>query len=412
LAKRHLQNGTLVLYDVSSSYMEGSCCPLAKRGYSRDGKKGTLQIVYGLLCASDGCPVAIEVFEGNTGDPTTLAPQIDKLKQRFGLSHVVLVGDRGMITEARISEDIKSAGLDWITALRAPAIKELLNSGTIQLTLFDTRDMAAITSPDFPGERLVVCRNPDLAAERTRKREELLAATETDLAAIKARVARKRNPLRGTAEIALAVGAVFNTHKMKKHFDLTITDDAFSYARKTAEIAAEAATDGLYVVRTSLPEVVLDDAATVRSYKSLSRVERAFRCVKTVDLQVRPVYHWLEGRVRAHVLLCMLAYYLEWHMRQCLAPMLFDDTDKEAAEALRSSVVAPAQRSKAAVSKQTTGVTPDGLPVHSFRTLLADLATLARNTVITAINPNYPLTVVTRPTPVQQKAFDLLGLAV
>jgi hypothetical protein len=288
----------------------------------------------------------------------------------------------------------------------------LLNSGTIQLTLFDTRDMAAITSPDFPGERLVVCRNPDLAAERTRKREELLAATETDLAAIKARVARKRNPLRGTAEIALAVGAVFNTHKMKKHFDLTITDDAFSYARKTAEIAAEAATDGLYVVRTSLPEVVLDDAATVRSYKSLSRVERAFRCVKTVDLQVRPVYHWLEGRVRAHVLLCMLAYYLEWHMRQCLAPMLFDDTDKEAAEALRSSVVAPAQRSKAAVSKQTTGVTPDGLPVHSFRTLLADLATLARNTVITAINPNYPLTVVTRPTPVQQKAFDLLGLAV
>jgi transposase len=412
LAKRHLQNGTLVLYDVSSSYMEGSCCPLAKRGYSRDGKKGTLQIVYGLLCASDGCPVAIEVFEGNTGDPTTLAPQIDKLKQRFGLSHVVLVGDRGMITEARISEDIKSAGLDWITALRAPAIKELLNSGTIQLTLFDTRDMAAITSPDFPGERLVVCRNPDLAAERTRKREELLAATETDLAAIKARVARKRNPLRGTAEIALAVGAVFNTHKMKKHFDLTITDDAFSYVRKTAEIAAEAATDGLYVVRTSLPEVVLDDAATVRSYKSLSRVERAFRCVKTVDLQVRPVYHWLEGRVRAHVLLCMLAYYLEWHMRQCLAPMLFDDTDKEAAEALRSSVVAPAQRSKAAVSKQTTGVTPDGLPVHSFRTLLADLATLARNTVITAINPNYPLTVVTRPTPVQQKAFDLLGLAV
>jgi transposase len=352
------------------------------------------------------------VFEGNTGDPTTLAPQIDKLKQRFGLSHVVLVGDRGMITEARINADIKIAGLDWITALRAPAIKELLNSGTIQLTLFDTRDMASITSPDYPGERLVVCRNPDLAAERSRKRKELLAATETDLAAIKARVARKRNPLRGTAEIALAVGEVFNTHKMKKHFALTITDDAFSYARKTAESAAEAATDGLYVVRTSLPEVVLDDAAIVRSYKSLSRVERAFRCVKTVDLQVRPVYHWLEGRVRAHVFLCMLAYYLEWHMRQCLAPMLFDDTDKDEAEVLHSSVVAPAQRSKAAVRKQTTGVTPDGLPVHSFRTLLADLATLARNTVITAINPNYPLTVVTRPTPVQQKAFDLLGLAV
>jgi hypothetical protein len=412
LAKRHLQNGTLVLYDVSSSYMEGRCCPLAKRGYSRDGKKGTLQIVYGLLCAPDGCPVAIEVFDGNTGDPTTLAPQIDKLKQRFGLSHVVLVGDRGMITEARITEDVKAAGLDWITALRGPAIKDLLNSGALQLTLFDTRDMASITSPDFPDERLVVCRNPDLAAERGRKRDELLAATEKDLAVIKARVGRKRDPLRGTAEIALAVGAVLNTHKMKKHFDLTITDDAFSFARKTAEIAAEAATDGLYVVRTSLAEATLSDADTVRSYKSLALVERAFRCIKTVDLNVRPVYHRLEGRVRAHVFLCMLAYYLEWHMRQCLAPMLFDDTDKDEAEALRSSVVAQAQRSKAAVKKQTTGVTPDGLPVHSFRTLLADLATMARNTIVTAINPNYPLTVVTRPTPVQQKAFDLLGVAV
>jgi len=411
LAGRHLQNGTLVLYDVSSSYMEGRCCPLAKRGYSRDGKKGTLQIVYGLLCAPEGCPVAIEVFEGNTGDPTTLAPQIDKLKQRFGLEYVVLVGDRGMITEARISADIKSAGLDWITALRALAIKELLDSGVIQLTLFDQRDMASIPSPDFPGERLVVCRNPDLAAERARKRDELLTATEKDLAPIKARVERKRNPLRGTAEIALAVGEVFNTHKMKKHFDLTITDDAFSYTRKTAEIAAEAATDGLYVVRTSLPEATLGDADTVLSYKSLARVERAFRCIKTVDLNVRPVYHWLEGRVRTHVFLCMLAYYLEWHMRQRLAPMLCDDTDKDEAEARRSSVVAQAQRSKAAVRKQTTGMTPDGLPVHSFRTLLADLATLARNTIITAINPNYPLTVVIRPTPMQQKAFDLLGLA-
>jgi len=411
LAGRHLQNGTLVLYDVSSSYLEGRCCPLAKRRYSRDGKKGTLQIVYGLLCAPDGCPVAIEVFEGNTGDPTTLAPQIDKLKQRFGLEYVVLVGDRGMITEARISADIKSAGLDWITALRALAIKELLDSGVIQLTLFDQRDMASIPSPDFPGERLVVCRNPDLAAERARKREELLTATEKDLAPIKARVERKRNPLRGTAEIALAVGEVFNTHKMKKHFDLSITDDAFSYTRKTAEIAAEAATDGLYVVRTSLPEATLGDADTVLSYKSLARVERAFRCIKTVDLNVRPVYHWLEGRVRTQVFLCMVAYYLEWHMRQRLAPMLCDDTDKDEAEARRSSVVAQAQRSKAAVRKQTTGMTPDGLPVHSFRTLLADLATVARNTIITAINPNYPLTVVTRPTPMQQKAFDLLGLA-
>ena len=272
--------------------------------------------------------------------------------------------------------------------------------------------MASITAPDFPGERLVVCRNADLAAERARKRDDLLSATEKDLARIKTAVERTRNPLRGAAEIGLAVGAVLNTYKMKKHFDLAITEDAFSFARKTAEIAAEAATDGLYVVRTSLPEQTLDDAQTVRSYKSLARVERAFRCIKTVDLQVRPVYHWLEGRVRAHVFLCMLAYYLEWHMRQCLAPMLFDDADKDEAEALRCSVVAQAQCSKAAVRKQTTGVTPDGLPVHSFRTLLADLATMARNTITTAINPLYPLTVVTRPTPVQQKAFDLLGLAV
>lgn len=411
LAKRHLTNGTLVLYDVSSSYMEGRCCPLAKRGYSRDGRKGTLQIVYGLLCAPDGCPVAIEVFDGNTADPMTLATQVEKLKQRFHLGHVVLVGDRGMITQARITDDIKSAGLDWITALRAPAIKGLLGSGALQLSLFDQRDMASITAPEFPGERLVVCRNPDLAAERARKREDLLAATERDLARIKAATARRRDPLRGATEIALAVGAVINKHKMAKHFDLDITDAAFSFARKTTEIAAEAATDGLYVVRTSLSAEALDDAATVRSYKSLALVERAFRCIKTVDLQVRPVHHWLADRVRAHVFLCMLAYYLEWHMRQRLAPMLFDDTDKAAAEALRQSVVAQAQRSPVAVTKQTTGLTEDGLPVHSFRSLLADLATLARNTITTAITPNYPLTVVTRPTPIQQKAFDLLGAA-
>jgi transposase len=410
LAKRHLTNGTLVLYDVSSSYMEGRCCPLAQRGYSRDGRRGTLQIVYGLLCAPDGCPVAIEVFDGNTADPKTLATQVEKLKRRFHLDHVVLVGDRGMITEARITEDIKSAGLDWITSLRAPAIKALLNSGALQLTLFDQRDMASITSPDFPGERLVVCRNPDLAAERARTREELLAATEKDLARIKAAVERKRDPLRGTAAIALAVGEVLNTYKMKKHFELEIADTAFRFTRKTAEIAAEAATDGLYVVRTSLSEATLGDADTVRSYKSLALVERAFRCIKTVDLHVRPVYHWLADRVRAHVFLCMLAYYLEWHMRRCLAPMLFDDTDKDAAEAQRRSVVAQAQRSTAAVKKQTTGLTADGLPVHSFRSLLVDLATLARNTITTAITPHYPLTVLTRPTPIQQKAFDLLGL--
>ena len=411
LAKRHLKNGTLVLYDVSSSYMEGTHCSLAHRGYSRDGRKGTLQIVYGLLCAPDGCPVAIEVFDGNTGDPKTLASQVEKLKRRFGLDHVVLVGDRGMVTQARLDEDVKTAGLDWITALRAPAIQELVKGGALQLSLFDDRDMASITSPDFPDERLIVCRNADLAAKRAHKRQELLAATERDLARIQAAVARKRNPLRGTADIALAAGAVIEKHKMRKHFDLAFTDTSFSFERETAEIAAEAATDGIYIVRTSLTEEVLGDAATVRSYKSLSQVERAFRCIKTVDLQVRPVHHWLADRVRAHVFLCMLAYYLEWHMREKLAPLLFDDTDKEAAEAARESVVAPAQRSPAAIRKQTTGRTPDGLPVHSFQTLLADLATLARNTIVTALAPNYPITVVTRPTLVQRRAFELLEVA-
>src|SRR3974390_78727 len=390
--------------------MEGRCCPLPKRGYCRDGKKGTLQIIYGLLCSPDGCPVAIEVFDGNTADPMTLATQVDKLKQRFHLDHVVLVGDRGMITQARITEDITSAGLDWITALRAPAIKALVDSGALQLSLFDQRDMASITAPDFPGERLVVCRNPDLAAERARKREDLLAPRARALARLPAAVVRKRDPLRGTAEIALAVGAVINKHKMSKHFDLDIADAAFSFARKTTQIAAGAAPDGVYVIRTSLPAETFDDATTVRSYKSLALVERAFRCIKTVDLHVRPVYHWLADRVRAHVFLCMLAYYLEWHMRQRLAPMLFDDTDKETAEALRASVVAQAQRSPAAVTKQTTGQTEDGLPVHSFRSLLADLATLVRNTVVTAITPHYPLTVLTRPTPIQHKAFALLGV--
>ena len=351
------------------------------------------------------------MFDGNTADPMTLANQIAKLKQRFRLDHVILVGDRGMITQARITEDIQSAGLDWITALRAPAINALVQSGNLQLSLFDQRDMASITAPDFPGERLVVCRNPDLAAERTRKREDLLAATEQDLARIRAAVARKRDPLRGTAEIALAVGKVINKHKMGKHFELDIADAAFNFARKTAQIAAEAATDGVYVIRTSLPAETLDDVATVRSYKSLALVERAFRCIKTVNLHVRPVYHRLADRVRAHVFLCMLAYYLEWHMRQRLAPMLFDDTDKPAAEALRTSVVAQARRSPAAVAKQSTGLTKHALPVHSFHSLLADLATLARNTIITAITPNYPLTVLTRPTPVQHQAFALLELS-
>ena len=411
LAKDHLAGGTLVLYDVSSSYMEGRCCPLAQYGYNRDGKRGKLQIVYGLLCAADGCPVAIEVFDGSTADPVTLTSQVTKLKERFGLDHVVLVGDRGMITQARIAEDLSTAGLDWITALRAPAIKILRDAGALQMSLFDERDMAAITSPDFPGERLIVCRNQALAAERARRREDLLAATERELARIAAAVARQRQPLRGAAAIGLKVGAVLDRHKMAKHFTLDIADNRFGFSRKTEDIAAEAALDGIYVVRTSLPATVLDDPTTVRSYKSLSLVERAFRCLKSVDLQIRPVYHWLADRVRAHVFLCMLAYYLEWHMRQRLAPMLYHDTEKDVAEAQRASVVAKAERSPAAITKQTTGQTEDGLPVHSFRTLLADLATLTRNTLVTAIDPERSFTLSARPTAVQQKALDLLGRA-
>ena len=410
LARKHLHDGTLVLYDVSSSYVEGRCCELARLGYNRDGKKGKLQIVYGLLCAADGCPVAIEVFEGDTGDPRTLAAQIDKVKKRFALERVALVSDRGMITQARLDAEIAPAGLDWITALRAPAIRTLVEAGALQMSLFDQRDMAAITSPDYPGERLIVCRNPDLARERTRKREDLLAATEADLAVIAAAVRRARNPLRGEAEIALKVGAVVNRHKVAKHFELSIGEASFSFHRKTEAIAAEAALDGIYVVRTNLPKKLLDDAATVGAYKGLARVERAFRSLKTVDIHLRPIFHWTTPRVRAHVLLCMLAYHVEHHIRARLAPMLYDETDHEAAAALRASIVAKAERSEAARRKQTTGLTDDGLPVHSFQSLLADLATYARIQATTALNDKYVFTLHTRPTPIQQRAFELLAV--
>jgi hypothetical protein len=411
LARRHLRGDTLVLYDVSSSYVEGRCCELARRGYNRDGKKGKLQIVYGLLCAPDGCPVAVEVFAGNTGDPATLSAQVTKLKERFGLEHVVLVGDRGLITQARINQDLAPAGLDWITALRAPAIRGLVEGGALQLSLFDERDMAAITSPDYPGERLIVCRNPDLARERARKREDLLRATERDLDRVVRAVTRERRPLRGREAIGLAAGAVLNRHKMAKHFALTIADDGFRFARNTRAITAEAALDGFYVVRTNLQAATLDDAGTVRAYKSLAHVERAFRSLKGIDLRIRPLFHWLEPRVRAHVFLCLLAYHVEWHMRRTLAPMLYEDDDRAGAEALRDSVVRQAQRSPAAVSKQTRGITADGLPVHSFQSLLADLATLTRNTVATPLEGAGELTVYARPTPIQQKAFALLGIA-
>jgi Transposase DDE domain len=410
LARKHLRDGTLVLYDVSSSYLEGRCCELARLGYNRDGRKGKLQIVYGLLCAADGCPVAIEVFEGDTADPRTLATQIDKIKARFELKHVVLVGDRGMITQARLDAEIVPAGLDWITALRAPAIRALTESGALQMSLFDERDIAAITSPDYPGERLIVCRNPDLARERTRKRLDLLAATERDLSEIAAAVSRSRKPLRGQAEIALKVGAVVNRYKMAKHFELDIGEASFAFCRNADAIAAEAALDGIYVVRTNLPKRVLDDAATVGAYKSLAKVERAFRSLKTLDIHLRPIFHWTASRVRAHVMLCMLAYHVEHHMRARLAPMLYDETDHEAAAAMRASIVAKAERSEAAIRKQTTGRTDDGLPVHSFQTLLADLATYCRINATTALNEKYIFTLHTRPTPTQQRAFELLGI--
>jgi hypothetical protein len=412
LARRHLKEGMLVLYDVTSTYLEGHCCPLAQFGYSRDHRGDRPQLVIGLLCAFDGCPVAVEVFEGNTGDPTTVPKQIDKLKQQFNLKRVVLVGDRGMITDARIAQTLRPAGLDWITALRAPAIQQLaVAGGPLQASLFDTRDMAEITSPDFPGERLVVCKNPLLADERARKRRELLAATETDLSRIQKRVRRQKNPLRGAAEIGKAVGAVIGKRKMAKHFETDIKADSFSFTRKAEAIAEEAKLDGIYVVRTSLPAEQADAATTVRSYKSLARVERAFRCMKTVDLELRPVFHWTAPRVRAHVLLCMLAYYLEWHMRRKLAPLLFDDHDRPAAEAQRTSPVAKAQPSPAArrkaASKQTEPLGGVTLPVHSFRTLLSDLATLTRNVVCFG---GRTLSIVTTvPTELQRSALSLMG---
>lgn len=412
LARSHLRNGALVLYDVTSTYLEGRCCSLARHGYSRDSRGDRPQLVIGLLCAADGCPVAVEVFEGNTADPATVASQISKLKQRFRLRHVVLVGDRGMLTSARIEQALRPTGLDWITALRGPAIQQLAQTGTLQFSLFDTRDMAEISSPDYPGERLVVCKNPLLAAERQRKRDELLALTEVDLRKVQARVTRAKNPLRGAGEIGKAVGAVLSKRKMAKHFAQTITDHSFDFARKAEAIAEEARFDGFYVLRTSLSAEQIDTAQTVRAYKSLAQVERAFRCMKTVDLELRPVFHWTAPRVRAHVLLCMLAYYLEWHMRQTLAPMLFDDHDRAAAETGRSSPVAKAKVSKAAYRKASTQRVDVGdgesHPVHSFRTLLADLATLTRNTV--CFDGQKMLTIQSTASLVQRRALSLLGV--
>jgi len=412
LARRHLKNGTLVLYDVSSSYLEGRKCPLAQHGYSRDHRPDRSQIVYGLLCTREGLPVAVEVFDGNAADPTTLAIQIAKLKQRFALERVVLVGDRGMLTSARIREEVEPAGFDWISCLRSDAIQKLASDdGPLQLSLFDERDLAEITAPEqFPGERLIVCRNPWLAQERARKREALLTATERDLARVATRVQAKRNPLRGAAEIGRAVGAVVGKHKVAKHFEIEIGEAQLTYRRKSDGIAHEARLDGVYVVRTSVPAAALDADETVQAYKYLAQVERAFRCLKTVDLDIRPIRHWTAERVRAHVFLCMLAYHVEWRLRRTLAPLLFHDTDIAAARAERSSPVAKTEPSPTAKTKKPIKRNPAGQPVMDFTDLLAHLGTLARNTVTTGLQKGHSFTLHTRPTTIQETAFKLLEI--
>src|SRR5215831_4192664 len=386
LAARHLAGGTLVLYDVSSAAFEGRTCPLGAIGHPKDGGRGRLQVVYGLLTSKDGIPVTIEVVKGNTGDPMTVAAQVAKVKDRFGITQVVLVGDRGMLTAARLREDVAPAQLGWITALRAPQVKKLVRDGALQLSLFDVQDLAEISSPDFPGERLVACMNPFLEAERARA------------------------PLRGRDKIALRADRVLNRRKVARHFVIDIGDDHLSYARDQDSISAEAALGGIYVLRTSASADDLDSGQVVSSYKALAQVERAFRAFNT-DLDIRPIRHRTEDRVRAHVFLRMLSYYLTWHMQARLAPLLFTDDDKPAASAARTSPVAPAARSPRALAKAATKHTPGDLPVHSFATLLTDLGTICLNTIAPA-DPTLPgFRLVTTPTALQRQAFELLGVS-
>jgi transposase len=411
LARKHLVGRTLVLYDLTSTWLTGHCCELAARGHSRDGKRDDPQIVFGLVCTELGVPVCVEVFAGNTGDPNTVAAQVSKLKERFGIERIAWVGDRGMLTSARIEQVLRPQGQDWISSLRAPQITQLAaEHGPFQPSLFDERNLIELTSEQFPGERLVVCRNPLLAQERARKRIELLAATEADLVKIAAATQRASRALRGEQAIALRVGRVINRFHMAKHFQLTITDTSLSWARKAEAIAAEAALDGLYVIRTSLSKDQLDAPGAVAAYKSLAHVERAFRSIKTVDLHVRPVFHYNAQRVRAHVFLCMLAYYVEWHMREMLKPMLFDDEFIEQAQATRASPVNKALRSDHAKAKDACKHSDDGTPLHSFRTLLQDLGTVAYNVTSTSLNPNAKIAITTRPSPLQAKAFRLLNI--
>lgn len=405
LAARHLREGGLVLYDLSSSYFEGSCCPLAKRGYNRDGKSGKLQVNYGLLTDPRGCPVAVSVHDGNTSDSTTFMPAVQKLHDDFGIERMVMVGDRGMVSHKAIAQMRESDGVCWITALKSVSIRSLVEQGQLQLGLFDQRNLVELTSPDYPGERLVACRNDALAKLRAHKREELLAATEANLAKVQERV--RAGKLQGTDAIGLRVGRMINQYKVAKHFELTITDTTLSWARKPAEIASEAALDGLYIIRTSVAAQQMDAATCVRNYKSLAQVERAFRSIKTVDLKVRPIHHRLADRVRAHILLCMLAYYVEWHLREAWRELMFADTD-QLAKATRDPV-APAKRSAPALQKASTHTLADGTPAHSFATLMSELATVVRNTCRTPqAGPTAPtFEVLTTAQPLHQRAFAL-----
>ena len=413
LANRHLAEGGLVLYDLTSTYFEGRHCELARLGHSRDDKGGKLQIVFGLLTNAAGCPVAVEVWEGNTADPKTIPAQVKKLRQRFGLQRLVLVGDRGMITSARLREDFSGdSGISWITALRATSIQKLAANGALQLSLFDTVDLAEIAHPAYPGERLVVCFNPILSEERARKREDLLQATEKELEKIAAATRRQKRPLRGKHTIGLRVGRVLGRFKMGKHYQIYIEEEGFRYERQADSIEREKKLDGIYVIRTNVPAESMPASGVVRSYKQLSGVERAFRSLKTVDLHVRPIHHRLADRVRAHVFLCMLAYYVEWHMRNQLAPLLFDDHDKDTAQTRRDSIVKPAKRSPAAERKARTKRTAEGKPVHSFQSLLADLATLTINRIQPASKIVPAFDKLATPTPLHERAFALLGLRI
>ena len=406
LARRHLAAGSLVLYDVSSTYVEGTHCPLAAFGHSRDHRPDRRQIVFGLVTDQAGCPVAVEAFRGNTADPATLEAQVSKVRDRFGLSDIVLVGDRGMLTSARIERLKESGGVGWVSCLRAPAIRQLVEGGTLQLSLFDERNLAEVTSPDYPGERLLVCRNPVLAAERSRTREALLAATEEALAGVATLVGRGR--LKSAAAIGLRAGRVVNAKKMAKHFELEIGERHFAYRRRTEAIAQETALDGLYVIRTSVPAERLDGPAVVETYKRLSGVERDFRSLKGEDLLVRPIFHYRADRVRAHLFVCFLAAYLRWHLEAAWAPLLYRDEAPPA----RVDPVAPRGRSDAALAKEREHRTPEGFPVHSFPTLLAELATLTRNRIVPAgADEAAAFEILAESTPLQARAFELIGVS-